>query len=259
MTELSNDIKFAANISFLFREYPLTDRFAAARDAGFSGVEIHFPYDVPADRLSAAANAASIEIIQINSSITAAQGMPGMACRPDLRSAFDQSLSQAKEYALELGAQRINILAGLSMPDERVECLATLCGRLVEAGQYFDQDGISISLEPLNVLDNPGYLLSTPAEVANVLETIHCRSIGMLFDVYHAAMMGLNPVTEFRKYFQFIHHIQFADVPGRHEPGSGNLKFQQIFQVISDSDYDGWLAAEYSPVNDTSVSLNWLN
>lgn len=256
---MSNVIKFAANISLLFREYPLTDRFAAARDAGFSGVEIHFPYDVPADRLSAAADVAGIEIIQINSSIAAAQGMPGIACRPGLQSAFDQSLSQAREYALQLGVQRINILAGVSMPDERVECLATLYRRLVQAGQYFDQDDVSISLESLNVMDNPGYLLSTPAEVANVLETIQCRNIGMLFDIYHTAMMGLNPVTEFHKYSQLIHHIQFADVPGRHEPGSGSLEFQQIFQVISDSGYNGWLAAEYNPVNDTNVSLSWLN
>jgi hydroxypyruvate isomerase len=250
-------LKFAANISTMFTEMPLLDRFAAARDAGFEGVEILFPYEEPAPKVAAAATAAGVEVVLINSSIAEGQGRPGLACRPELETPFIESIKQARDYALTLGVQQVNVLAGSCEPAERETCLATLRDRLALAADEFSGDGLSVLIEPINPTDRADYIVPDFDTAMGLLKKSGRPNLGLQFDVYHAAMMGLDPVAAFEQTLRRIWHIQFSDMPGRHEPGTGKIDFPAVFAAIERSGYDGWLGAEYHPSGKTLDSLEW--
>jgi hydroxypyruvate isomerase len=251
-------LKFAANISTMFNEVPLLDRFAAARDAGFEAVEILFPYEEPAASVAAAATSAGVEIVLINSSIAAGQGRPGLACRPELEGAFFDSIKQARDYALVLGAGQMNVLAGSCEPGEREVCFATLTDRMAQAADELADEGLSILIEPINPKDRADYIVPDFDTAMTLLKKSGRPNLGLQFDVYHAAMMGLDPVEAFEQTLRRIWHVQFSDMPGRHEPGSGTIDFAKVFTTIERSRYDGWLGAEYHPSGKTLDSLGWL-
>ncbi|HKJ75534.1 MAG TPA: TIM barrel protein [Alphaproteobacteria bacterium] len=251
-------LKFAANISTMFTEHPLLDRFAAARDAGFEAVEVLFPYEEPATSVAAAATSAGLEVVLINASITEGQGRPGLACRPELETQFRDSLKQAEDYALALGVRQINVLAGSFEANERDVCLATLRERLAQAADDLAGDGISILIEPINPKDRPDYAVPSFDAAMDILKKSGRPNLGLQFDVYHAAMMGLDPIEAFNANLRRIWHVQFSDMPGRHEPGSGAIDYPKVFEAIDKSGYDGWLSAEYHPSGKTLDSLGWF-
>jgi hydroxypyruvate isomerase len=251
-------LKFAANISTMFNELPLLDRFAAARDAGFEAVEILFPYEEPAPKVAAAATSAGLEVVLINSPISAGKGSPGIACRPELEDEFYDSIKQARDYALAMGVGQINVLAGSCEARERDACLQTLQERLAASADELSADGISILIEPINPKDRWDYAVPSFEAAMQILKKAGRPNIGLQFDVYHAAMMGLDPIEAFKTYLRRIWHIQFSDMPGRHEPGSGTIDYAAVFKAIGESGYDGWLSAEYHPSAKTADSLAWL-
>lgn len=251
-------LRFAANISLLFRERPLLDRIKVARDAGFEAVEVQFPYEEKAERLAAAARATGIPFILINAPIDGGGGMPGIACRPELAAAFLDGLNKAAEYAAALNVRMVNILAGSTSADERDVCLGQLADNLDRAVDVLGAQGVEVLLEPLNGIDNPGYIASTPADAIAIIRRCDGSNLRLQFDVYHAAMMGLDPTAELIMAWADVGHVQIADAPGRHEPGTGGIDFARMFQVLKDRDYDRWLSAEYHPLRATEAGLGWL-
>ncbi len=251
-------LKFAANISTMFNELPLLERFPAAREAGFEAVEILFPYDEPAPKVAAAATSAGLEVVLINTPIAAGQGRPGIACRPELKYEFEDSIKQARDYALAMGVGQMNVLAGSCDPGERETCLATLQDRLAEAADELSADGISLLIEPINPKDRFDYAVPSFDAAMQIMKKAGRPNLGLQFDVYHAAMMGLDPIEAFQTYLRRIWHVQFSDMPGRHEPGSGTIDYPAVFKAIEASGYDGWLSAEYHPSAGTAESLAWL-
>jgi hydroxypyruvate isomerase len=252
-------LKFSANLSLMFRERPLPERFAAARAAGFGAVEIQVPYEFPAAELARAASDAGIPIVLINAPMGPDRTAPGMACRPEHRDIFRAELERAADYARALATPSINVLAGRAEPHEQEACLALLAEHLTLAAEVFGAAGARPLLETVNPLDVPGYCVPSFDLAMRVLAGCDPRA-GLQFDVYHAARIGLDPSSAFDAVRPRVKHVQFADCPGRHEPGTGTLSFDRIFSAIDASGYDGWVGAEYHPSSSrTADTLGWLH
>lgn len=244
----------------LFRELPLIDRVKAAADNGFKAIEIQFPYSVSADSLSNVVSANDMEVVLINAPTDEGDTLPGIASQPSLKETFKDGLVRALDYAQALNVKMVNILAGLGSTEQRETAVKRDCliRNLIHASHFFAKDDIKIMLEAINGYDVPDYLVQNPAEALDILKICKRSNIFFQFDVYHIARMGFCPFTEFHACLPFIGHIQFADCPGRNEPGSGVIDFDKFFKTIDDSGYIGWLGAEYIPGSDTVSSLNWL-
>jgi len=251
-------LNFSANLSLLFRELPLLERFAAAREAGFSAAEIQVPYEFPAAELARAAREAGLPIVLINAPLGPDEA-PGMACRREHRAIFPAALARAAQYAAELNTPNINVLAGRAAPHEHAACLEQLAEHLSLAAEVFAQVPARALLETVNPLDVPGYCVPSFETAMQVLELADPR-VALQFDVYHAARLGHEPDVAFKAVQRRVAHVQFADCPGRHEPGTGTLRFERIFSAIERSDYEGWLGAEYHPSSErTAATLGWLH
>ena len=246
-------LNFCANLSLLFRELPLLERFGAAGECGFAAVEIQSPYELPAATVAAAARDAGVSVVLIN----APMGEQfGRACRPEAAEQFRSDLERAAEYAAALGAPQVNVLAGSVAGAERA-CLDHLAASLSQAAEVLAAAAARPLLEVLNPLDMPGYCVGDFELAAQLLGRCDAR-VGLQFDIYHAARLGLDPAAAFTRHLPRIAHVQFADCPGRHEPGTGTLDFGGIFRIISESGYRGWVGAEYHPSGATAASLGWL-
>jgi hydroxypyruvate isomerase len=247
----------SANISLLFRELPLLERFAAARAAGFPTVEIQNPYEHSAAALTSAARAADIQVILINAPLGEDPHSFGTASLPDRAARYRAELERAAEYAQALGTRLVNVLAGRTTPGEQPAAMQRLTENLALAAELLGGAGARPLLEVINPVNAPGYCVADFAVAARILEAGDPR-VGLQFDVYHAAMLGLDPAQAFLDNLPRIGHVQFADSPGRHEPGTGGLDFAAIFRAIRGSSYAGWVGAEYHPLAATVAGLGWL-
>lgn len=250
-------LPLSANISVLFREIPLLERFAAAHEAGFPTVEIQNPYEQSAVALTSAARAAGVQVILINAPLGEDPRTFGTASLPDRAAQFRAELERAAEYAQALGARLVNVLAGRCEPADQPGALRRLTDNLALAAQILGEVGAQPLLEVINPLNAPGYCVPDFDLAARILASTDSRA-GLQFDVYHAAMLGLDPAQAFMRHLPRIRHVQFADHPGRHEPGTGALNFATIFRTIRDSGYAGWVGAEYHPIGATAAGLGWM-
>jgi hydroxypyruvate isomerase len=247
----------SANISLLFREMPLLERFAAAHAAGFPTVEIQNPYEQSAAALTSAARAAQVQVILINAPLGADPRSFGTGSLPGRASLLRAELERAAEYAQALGAGWVNLLAGRCAPEDQPAAVQRLTDNLALAAEILGPVGARPLLEVINPVNAPGYCVPDFALAASILEATDPRA-GLQFDVYHAAMLGLDPAQAFTRHLAQIRHVQFADHPGRHEPGTGSLDFAAIFATIRDSGYAGWVGAEYHPSGATAAGLGWM-
>ncbi|MCP8464338.1 TIM barrel protein [Pseudomonas sp. ZM23] len=253
-------MKLCANLSLLFTEVPLLERIGAAAKAGFEGVEIQFPYDVPAEQLKAALDAAGLPLVLINLPAgDLMRGGPGLAAVPELQGEFDAALAQALEYARIVKPQHVNVLAGRLVEGlDREVALQTLAARLRATCDAFAGSGTDVLMEAINCHDMKGFLLNTPEHLQDMLERVARENLRAQLDLYHMARMGLELVDCIYALMGQIGHVQFADYPERSEPGSGETDFEAPLQVLGDVGYDGWLGAEYRPTGTTADSLRWL-
>ncbi|WP_236171766.1 hydroxypyruvate isomerase family protein [Pseudomonas pseudonitroreducens] len=253
-------MKLCANLSLLFTEVPLLQRIDAAAKAGFQGVEIQFPYDVPAQELKAALDQAGMPLVLINLPAgDLMQGGPGIAAVPERAAEFEAALAKALDYARIARPQHVNVLAGrLVEGQEREIALQTLAERLRSTCDAFAGTGTDVLMEAINCHDMKDFLLNTPEHLQDMLERVARENLRAQLDLYHMARMGLELVDCIYALMGQIGHVQFADYPERGEPGSGEMEFEVPLQVLDDVGYDGWLGAEYRPTGTTADSLRWL-
>ncbi|MCQ4324498.1 hydroxypyruvate isomerase [Stutzerimonas stutzeri] len=254
-------MKIAANLSLLFSELPLAERILAARTAGFDGVEIQFPYELPAIRLKELLERAGLPLVLINLPAgDLMQGGPGLAAVPQRQETFDAALQEALSYALMARPACVNVLPGrLAEGIGREEALTTLERNLWKAAEAFEMLGIRVLCEAINPLDMPGFLINSAADLAALLERVDHPNCLAQLDFYHMARQGLDIPACIERLSGRIGHVQFADCPGRGEPGSGELDFAAALQALQASGYQGWLGAEYRPGDaGTQASLGWL-
>lgn len=238
--------RLAANLSLLFADRPLPERFAAARRAGFDEVEIQFPYSHSIPELATACQAAGVRVVLINLPAgDLMQGGDGLACVPAQTDAFVDALQQGLAYATALDVQCVNVLAGrLPAGVSRQQALTTLTGRLQLACRTFAPHGITVTCEAINPLDMPRFLVNDCDDMEALRQAVGCDNFGLQFDIYHMARQQHDVTALLEKHAAHIVHIQFADCPGRGVPGTGSLDFKRIFMKIREIGYRGSVAAE---------------
>lgn len=254
-------MKIAANLSLLFTELPLHERVVAAAAAGFEGVEIQSPYELPAIRLKEALQAAGMPLRLINLPAgDLMSGGAGLAAVPARQREFDAALQEALSYAAMVRPALVNVLPGrLAEGLEPTLAMACLVNNLRTTAEAFELLGIGVVVEAINPLDMPGVLINTPAQLLDVLTQVAHPNVRAQYDFYHMARQGLDVKAGIELLAGRIGHVQFADVPGRGAPGTGGVSFAPLLDALRASGYDGWLGAEYRPGDaGTQADLGWL-
>jgi hydroxypyruvate isomerase len=248
--------RLAANLTMLFTEYPTLERFERAAAAGFTGVELLFPYEEDVDSVREAASAAGVDYVLFNLPAgNWAAGDRGLAADPARQEEFLAGLPLALEYASVLGPSRINCLVGKSDTTGSTEVIAANIGAAANA---LSPLGITLTVEPVNNLDVPGFALPTTQDALDAIAAAGAPNVALQFDVYHALRMGEDPFAFIADHGPTIGHIQIADVPGRHQPGSGTIDWEHLFYVIDRSGYTGWVSLEYVPEGATEDGFGLL-
>lgn len=252
--------KFAANLSMLYTEHPFIERFAAAAADGFKAVEYVSPYEAPPEVI--AAELKRHDLVQALFNLPAGDwsaGERGIACLPDRVAEFQASVDKAIAYARALDCGKINCLAGImpaSVPPDVAQ--ATLVGNLRHAAQRLADAGISLVFEPINTRDIPDYFLTTTDQAEQIMEQVGHANLLIQYDFYHMQIMQGDLVATFERLQSRIGHVQIADNPGRHEPGTGEINHDFIFERLDALGYAGWVGCEYRPAAGTSAGLGWL-
>jgi len=243
----------------MFRELPLLERFAAARAAGFHGAEIQALDEGDPGAMATAAGAAGIEVVLVNVGMGDFRtGGPGLSGVPGRVGQFREAAARTLDAAVTLGAGRIHLGPSRVPPGiSRADCLAVYRDNLAWAADAAAGHPATLLIEALNVVESPTILLSDLEEVVQLIEESRSDRVGLQFDIYHAAMNGLDIRAAFQSCLRHIRHIQFADAPGRHEPGTGTIDFPLILAAIAESSYVGWAGAEYFPAASTAASFAW--
>jgi hydroxypyruvate isomerase len=251
--------RFCANIGFLFPDIPFLDRFAAAARAGFAGVEFASPYEFTAAELRARLGAAGLSLVLINSPAgNRAAGERGFACLPGRTGIFRDGVEQALDYATSLDCKLLHVMAGVPAADLPYDtALALYAANLAWAAERALAAGVKLVIEPLNPRDAPGYLLSKQEQGAAIVAAIGHDRIGLQFDIYHCQIAQGDVTTRLAALLPAIEHMQLADVPGRHEPGTGEIGWEYVFRRIDELGYSGWIGCEYAPLGDTVEGLAW--
>lgn len=253
--------KFAANLSMLFTEEDFLDRFQAAASAGFRGVEYLFPYDYPAVEIKKRLDAHNLT--QVLHNLPAgdwAAGERGIACHPDRIEEFRAGVEQAIEYATALGCKQINCLSGIkpqAVSEEQAR--RTLVENLRFAAEKLQAVGILLLAEPVNTRDIPGFFLNRTEQALKVFDEVGSNNLKLQYDIYHMQIMEGDLARAIETNLPQIGHVQLADNPGRHEPGTGEINYPFLFAHLERLGYQGWIGCEYKPAASTFEGLGWLD
>ena len=252
--------KFAANLTMLFSDIPFLERFAAARLAGFTAVEYLFPYDYPAEQIKEQLSTNGLRQVLFNLPCgNWGAGERGLAASPDRVEEFRVGVSQAIAYAQVLGVPRLNCLAGKRVSgysDE--EHRNTLVSNVRFASEALEGAKLVLVIEAINHFDIPGFFLNRTEQVAHLIEAVKMPNVFIQYDVYHAQREEGELTATLRQYQKMIGHIQIADNPGRHQPGTGEINYPFLFQEIDRLGYTGFIGLEYIPEPNTLTSLAWV-
>ena len=252
--------RFAANLSMLFTEYPVVERFDRAAAAGFKAVEFLFPYGEDIAAIRAALDRNGLEQILFNLPVgDFAAGDRGMANNPAKRGEFLEGVDRAVEIAGKLGVRRINCLVGKEVPGVSREVQwGTLKENLALAAERTQGAGIMQVLEPLNPYDAPGYFIPTSSMGFKLVEEIDHPNLFLEYDIYHSQRTEGNLVATIRDKIDRIGHVQIADSPARNEPGTGEINYPFVLAELDKTGYGGWVSLEYKPSGPTESTLGWL-
>ena len=252
--------RFCANLSMLYGEHAFLDRFAAAAANGFKGVEYLFPYAFTAEEL--------VDRLRTNGLTQVLHNLPagdweagerGIACLPDRVGEFQDGVGKAIDYATALGCTQVNCLAGIAPDDVPYDRLAqTFVDNLRFAARRLADAGIKLLIEPINTLDIPGFFLTGTDQATALIDQAGTGNIHVQYDAYHMQIMEGDLARTIETNLTRIAHVQVADNPGRHEPGSGEIHYPFLFAHLDRVGYRGWVGCEYKPAGATSDGLGWL-
>jgi hydroxypyruvate isomerase len=253
-------MKLAANLTMLFNEADFLDRFALAAQAGFRGVEFLFPYAYPVQAIAAQLDAHRLQLVLHNLPAGDwAAGERGIACHPGRRTEFEDGVGQAIEYAQALDVKQLNCLAGIVPAGVSVgRAEETLVANLAYAARRLDHHGMALLIEPVNTFDIPGFCLHGTRQALEIIRATRATNLFLQYDVYHMQRMEGELAATIAANLPMIRHVQVADNPGRHEPGTGEIHYRFLFAFLERIGYDGWVGCEYRPAGTTVAGLAWL-
>jgi len=252
--------RFAANLTMLFNELPFLDRFEAAYEAGFKGVEYLFPYAFEKEAL--AERLQQYGLTQVLHNLPAGdwdKGERGIAVLPGREAEFREGVARAIDYAKALNCRQVNCLVGIAPAGIDAGTLRrTVIENLRYAATQLKQAGIKLLIEPINTYDIPGFYLNTTAQALDLIESVGADNLFVQYDVYHAQRTEGELAKTVERNLARIAHIQVADNPGRNEPGTGEINYPFLFKYLDRIGYDGWIGCEYKPAADTRAGLDWI-
>jgi hydroxypyruvate isomerase len=254
-------LKFAANLSMLFTEYDFLERFDQAAQAGFRGVEYLFPYGFDAEIIKTKLEENKLQQVLFN--LPAGDwdaGDRGIAVDPNRIEEFQLGVAKAIEYAKVLGNTQVNCLAGI-VPQgvTQQDAHTTFVINLRYAAQQLEAAGITLVIEAINTRDIPGFFLNTTQQAQSVIAEVGSNNVFVQYDIYHMQIMEGDLSPTIANNLSRIAHIQLADNPGRHEPGTGEINYDFLLPHIDELGYQGWIGCEYKPKAGTHQGLSWLN
>jgi hydroxypyruvate isomerase len=255
-----SDMKFAVNVSILFKEVPFLERFDRARAAGFDAVEFWWPRGEELDAVGSAVRAAGLDVVLINFD---AGDMPagdrGLLSDPDRAHVFRENVPVALELAASLGCRQLNALVGLERsPGEREAQLELARENVGWAADEAADRGAKVLIEAVNTWENGPYLLHTTRQAAEFVHAVGRPNVKLQYDAYHMQRMEGNLVATLREHFADIAHVQVADSPDRGEPGTGEINYPYVLGALEELGYDGYVGLEYNPTTSTEESFGWL-
>jgi 2-dehydrotetronate isomerase len=248
--------RFAANLGYLFAERPLVERFGAAAAAGFSAVELLFPYDTPAAAVKEELVRHGLTQLGINTP-PGRPGEAGLAAIPGREREWEAGFARALDYAVTIGARTIHCLAGCVAVEQRPAAEAVFIRNLSHAAVAAAAAGLTLLIEPINPRDRPGYFLSRVEHAADIVAKVGAANLRIQFDFYHAQIVGGDLMRRFAAHLPLIAHVQIAAVPSRHEPDEGEVNYPEIFAMLDRLGYAGFVGCEYRPRASTEAGLGW--
>jgi hydroxypyruvate isomerase len=252
--------RFSANLSMLFTEHDFLDRFDAAARAGFKGVEYVGPYDIPPEVVAARLKKNGLSQVLFNLPPGDwGKGERGIAVLPDRIDEFRKGVDTAITYAKALGCGQVNCLAGIAPEGfSQSELDDLFVHNLTYAAKKLEDAGIRLLIEPINTLDIPGFFLNTSRQALRIIDRVGSKNLYFQYDIYHMQVMEGDLARTIEQNLGRIAHIQLADNPGRHEPGTGEINYPFLFEHLDRIGYDGWVGAEYKPKAGTEAGLGWF-
>ena len=251
--------RLSANLSMTFGEREFLDRFDAAAKAGFTGVEFLFPYAFERAQIADKLARNSLEMVLFN--------MPpgdwdagdrGIACDPARRGEFQDGVGRAIDYATALGCRQLHVMAGVKPKGgDEDKMRETFVANLQFAGGELARHGIGLLIEAINTRDIPGFYLNRSAQAFDIMRDANVPNLKFQYDIYHMQIMEGDLAPTIQKHLDKIGHMQLADTPGRHEPGSGEINYDFLLRFIDDIGYKGWIGCEYKPAGRTEDGLGW--
>ena len=249
---------FAANLTMLFTELPMLKRFQAAANCGFKAVEILFPYEHEASELADKLRDAGLKIILINFPAGDWPNERGFSAIPGRENEFRENVAATLQYAQTIGCQKVHIMAGVVEDGlKNTRAVDTYLSNLTYAAEIFGEKGITVVIEPLNARSAPGYLISHQWEARDIIKRVGHDNLGLQFDCFHAQIMEGDLARTMERCLDQIKHIQIADHPGRHEPGTGEINYSFLFDHLDHIGYENWIGCEYRPIGGTLPGLKW--
>ncbi|MEC7871057.1 MAG: TIM barrel protein [Chloroflexota bacterium] len=252
--------KFESNLMYMYNEFDLIDRYEQASLSGFSGVELQSPYSMTIDNILDKLDKFNLKHVIINLPVIDPDtGIGNLALRPDKKDLFLERLDLGTKYARALGCIGINTGIGVYPSEfENDEVYQTLIQNQKIASETLSKYEIKALIEPINTVDQPDFYINTSAQAVDLINQIDHPNAFLLYDVYHMQIMEGNLSRNIKKLIDLIGHIQIADNPGRYEPGTGEINYPYIFNLLDEIGYKGWVGCEYKPSSNTLDSLGWI-
>jgi hydroxypyruvate isomerase len=241
-------MKFSANLGFLWADRPLPDAIRSAKAAGFDAVELHWPYDTPAEEVRAALRETGLPCLGLNTSKGDGNGLGALPGRGDeARAAIDEAIA----YARAIGAGAVHAMAGFAEGEAADAAFRKSLAHACDAAPE-----LTILIEPLNRYDAPGYFLTTTGQAVALIDALGCANLKLMFDCYHVQAMEGDLTRRFAAVREAVGHVQFASVPERGAPDRGEVAYDRLLPALG---WDGPLGAEYKPDGETEATLGWLD
>ncbi|MEP7456614.1 TIM barrel protein [Phyllobacterium sp. SB3] len=260
VTSILRTRHFSAHLGYLFGELPLSNRVAAAAEAGFAAVEHPHPYSISADEMARELSHAGLSFTQI--ALPAGdtlKGEKGLAILPNRLAEFSDSINRGLDYAEAIGCRMVHVMAGLKPSGIAPRVLwSTYISNLQLAAEAAARRGITILIEPIGAGTLSGYYVDHPAIAARAITDAGLSNIRLLLDIFHCVNSGLDPVAAIRHYGGLLAHVHIADHPGRHEPGTGHIEFPSVYRALDQVGYAGVVGCEYIPITETRSGLGWI-